>query len=49
MCAVCTVCTMCIVECVDGGKGLGWLGAGVSGGLPGMKYCTAPQCIQMDL
>ena len=41
-CAVC--CLQCAVCSVDEGKRVG-LGAGVSGGLPGMKYCTATQCI----
>ena len=48
-CALCIVqCAVCSVQCavcsVDEGKRVG-LGAGVSGGLPGMKYCTATQCI----
>ena len=57
MCCVCTLCrlgglcSLCCVHTVHCAWWVGgWgervgLGAGVSGGLPGMKYCNAPQCI----
>ena len=57
VCAVCSVCkvgglcSLCCVHTVHCAWWVGgWgervgLGAGVSGGLPGMKYCSAPQCI----